>query len=242
MNSLSMDAHFTATVREVLEQHVASSHRVRRIGLGVTIASSALAIFGAAGATAAGLLLPGAPEIIPVGQTMHFEATGNNKPQLEEAPEGATAIQVDLWCDSAGSVHVVGAPTLVCAAGEEGTWMGFTAGLATSLSVESDIAWRLDARFVNSTTTPWGTNANGDTFGVINDFGEPDLIAVVAENGRDGFVYANDLADANCSNVATPEEALQCQQTQGTTDQLVPVYLSDGETVVGQFLVAGQAP
>lgn len=79
----------------------------------------------------------------------------------------------------------------------------------------------------------WGVNANGQTHGVANDNGTPDLIAAIATNGKTGYVYAHDLEQP-------APTALQSGTPPGQT-RTIPVYTSDGHTEIGQFLISSPA-
>jgi hypothetical protein len=93
--------------------------------------------------------------------------------------------------------------------------------------------WRVVATYSARTTTAWGTNDDGLTYGVANDRGTPDLLAVIATNGETGYVYSRDL------QVPEPTGL----QTGASTSKPIhlPVYTSDGHTVIGQF-IANEAP
>lgn len=90
----------------------------------------------------------------------------------------------------------------------------------------------------------YATNAQGQTFGsamsAVSPDTEPDLILVVATNGREGYVLKAELDDANGTTAAatfkSPEEALVWQSAH-TGPVSVPVYQSDGRTPVGEFTV-----
>jgi hypothetical protein len=95
---------------------------------------------------------------------------------------------------------------------------------------------------VNQETTTWGVNADGDTYGVQNENGLPDLIAVAATNGReDGYVKRADLEAADGTAAAkhfkSPEDALRWQEENERKSLGVPVYKEDGKTVIGTFVV-----
>lgn len=84
-------------------------------------------------------------------------------------------------------------------------------------------------------------NAAGLTYGsalkVSSPDAEPDLILVVATNGREGYVFKSGLDEASGSNVRSPKEAVAWQaRTEGKTVSL-PVYEADGKTKVGQFVM-----
>ncbi|KTS13628.1 hypothetical protein RSA3_03915 [Microbacterium testaceum] len=86
---------------------------------------------------------------------------------------------------------------------------------------------------------PLAVNDRGQTYGSAGAGEEPDLIAVVATNGRQGYVDADELADATGSsqNFTSPEEALRWQEERAGRAVVVPVFLSDGVTRVGDFVV-----
>lgn len=83
-------------------------------------------------------------------------------------------------------------------------------------------------------------NEEGLTYG-LEAFGA-DLILVEMENGETGYVYKEDLLTEG-DLVNTPEEALawnkekdKLMEKQGYVKK-IPVYASDGETVVGVFFI-----
>ena len=87
------------------------------------------------------------------------------------------------------------------------------------------------------------SNEAGQTYGRI-DQGvwpeyEPDLILVVATNGREGYVSKAALDEATGANVSTLEEALAWEEQRSARPAriLLPVYESDGVTDVGYFEV-----
>jgi hypothetical protein len=94
--------------------------------------------------------------------------------------------------------------------------------------------WTLTATYAQVHLTPWGTNASGQTFGVANARGEPDLISAFATNGRTGYAYSSEVGPNAWPQPANPTQALEWQQTPLVTEH-VPVYLSDGKTRIGQI-------
>lgn len=77
-------------------------------------------------------------------------------------------------------------------------------------------------------------NDNGEIYGseyFLNQIGvQPDLISAVGENGLSGYVKESDLNQ----EFHTPEELLAFEEN----DEMhtIPLYLSDGETVIGSFV------
>jgi hypothetical protein len=107
------------------------------------------------------------------------------------------------------------------------------------VSVGPGESWRVTATFLDAQPVPLAVNDRGQTYGSSGTGEEPDLIAVVATNGHQGYVDADELADATGSSLkfASPEEALRWQDERTVRAVVVPVYLSDGVTRVGDFVV-----
>ena len=86
--------------------------------------------------------------------------------------------------------------------------------------------------------TNWPRNASGMTYGSGLDAqslqDEPDLIKVEATNGTVGYSLRTDL---EAPDPSTPEEAVRLQAARAGTSQEIPVYLSDGITKVGVFVI-----
>lgn len=83
-----------------------------------------------------------------------------------------------------------------------------------------------------------GVNANGQTYGILDE-DTPDLIAVVSDNGKAGYVYASEFFTPLPS---CPEEAVTQQKARdkaiadGTyVPRSINVYESDGETLIDTF-------
>jgi len=88
------------------------------------------------------------------------------------------------------------------------------------------------------------TNANGQTYGsaadVILDEMLPDLILVIGVNENEGYVYASELnADkpSNPTEVVAYLEKLQEMKDNGIFSIIIPVYESDGETIIDEFVI-----
>jgi hypothetical protein len=90
-------------------------------------------------------------------------------------------------------------------------------------------------------------NSSGQTYGSAllanSPENEPDLILVVSDNGRTGYVLKNALDAANGTEAAqsftSPEQAIAWQTSQALQDRIVTVYSSDGKTQIGSFTVSG---
>ena len=83
----------------------------------------------------------------------------------------------------------------------------------------------------------WSRNAQGETYG-RNEYAilqTPDLIYAVNSFGLAGYVKAKDLSN----NVATPEEALKYMKSdEYLYEKRIPLYKSDGITVIGDFEIS----
>lgn len=85
------------------------------------------------------------------------------------------------------------------------------------------------------------TNESGQTYGevynvILEDY--PDLIGVIATNGKEGYVYKEEM-DGYVPQ--SPEEAVEYMNVlkglndQGIYFQIITVYEADGKTVIGEF-------
>ena len=85
-------------------------------------------------------------------------------------------------------------------------------------------------------------NKSGKTYGEIanvlpEDY--PDLIGVIATNGKEGYAYKEDFCDEYIAK--SPEDAVRYMEKlkelndRGYYFQAIPVYDIDGETVIGEF-------
>ncbi len=95
---------------------------------------------------------------------------------------------------------------------------------------------------IGSATTNWAKNAHGLTYGSGMDAkspqDEPDLIEVLATNGKVGYSLRSDLEGPDPTS---PQEALAQQVRQAGKDQVIPVYKADGTTKIGVFIVRHSA-
>ena len=85
----------------------------------------------------------------------------------------------------------------------------------------------------------FGVNAAGETFGsalkAATPEDEPDLIAVQAASGSDGYVKKDQLDDTQTPDFASPEDALAWQAAHADKPITIPVFAADGVTQVGSF-------
>jgi hypothetical protein len=114
-----------------------------------------------------------------------------------------------------------------------------TAGVDTvTIKTSPDATWSLQATYVNQVATSWGVNASGETYGVSNQQGTPDLIAVVVDQGKtQGYVERSELNCASGGDVNSLAEAATWDEVSENRNITIPVYESDGETTIGTFTV-----
>lgn len=189
-------------------------------------------------------VLPGADRVTPLSDPRVHEGEGTQTVDLGVVPGRATAIASSLVCRTPGRIKRPDGSAMICGASDVGEER--PPGLLDigSLSRPSEyvvtakpgVEWTLITYFVRTETTAWGVNPKGETFGVENDSGEPDLIAVMATNGKRGYLYADELDSATGGDVSNPKEAKEWMEGWPHEPVVLNVYESDGETVVGQFV------
>jgi len=142
---------------------------------------------------------------------------------------------------------MVSAGVIVVAAGVIGLGTGSALAIGPTLFAPSGVTTEQGINAVPMPAPTYETNSNGLTYGSAADSdkpeNEPDLIRVLATNGKEGYVKKTELEDADGTTAArsfkSPEDAVAWQYSEGLKDRTVAVYASDGETVIGEFLVVG---
>lgn len=85
-------------------------------------------------------------------------------------------------------------------------------------------------------------NANGETYGPTlpdENAEEPDLILALGEGGITGYIKVTDTDDG----VTSPEEALAYMEFAEKRDDFsIPLYMQDGETIIGEFILNNTPP
>jgi hypothetical protein len=235
--TVKMDDTYAAALRSALVDQVERSRsdgprRSRSLMLG---AGTAVVLLGGGVAVASGTLtLPGADVVRPLAASVTQEGAGTATVDLGSPPAGSTVIDIGLTCLSAGTFYTEDGASLRCDAGDAGSGtIGWQLPLrpgqqTTTIRASDGERWRLVATYSDVSTTAWGVNADGLTYGVVNSDGTPDLLAVVATNGRTGYVYSRDLAIPAPTGLQTG--------TSTTAPLRLPVYQPDGRTVIGEFV------
>lgn len=82
--------------------------------------------------------------------------------------------------------------------------------------------------------TAWPKNDLGVTYGsgadAVSYEDEPDLISIVATNGKSGYAYRTDLEGPEPSS---PAAAVAQEKARGGKPRVIPVYKVDGVTQIG---------
>lgn len=254
MNLDQMDPVFARGLRAALVQEVrtaspARSGRQHRwwLGAGVFVG---IGIAGGVGAASAGFFtLPGADIVTAVDQPVEGTYTGTQTIDIGPPREGATHIMVELICLTPGTVYFPDGGSMACSPRDVGSSSFASSPLvlgehATEIRASGpEVRYEAKVVYENRTPTDLQVNANGDTYGVTGEGEEPNLVAVIATNGKSGYSYTEDLDDASGATASRsfkgPADALAWQEKQRGKKFLVPVYESDGETLIGDYLIVG---
>jgi hypothetical protein len=246
--SVQMDVTFAEALRAALVEHVettAAPARPRRRPHLIVLSLAGLAVAGGGVAMAAQLLAPSPPGsdvVTLLAPAVVVSGSGTQTIELGPPPAGANRIDIKLACLTAGTFTTADGANLQCtnadvAAGGPGAMLYglplFAGQHSTTITAAAGSRWRLVAAYSTVQTSAWGVNARGETYGAVNAHGTPDLIAVIATNGKTGYAYAAQLLRPE-PTYTSPVDALAGQGNQ--TQFTVPVYEPDGQTVIGEFV------
>ena len=223
------------TKRSLLQRH----QRHVRLAAAAAIAVVVAAVTTGAALVASGY--PGSTTVAPLGSAVTVTRTGTSTIELGPNPSGANTVIIDVTCvsptgaiavdtTSGFSVDASGTPHIEkttggwnCATRTTTVHIkdGYLAPGGTSITVTADpgTTWTAVARYGSATTRPFEVNAHGQTYGEPNGvYGMPDLQGAQATNGKVGYVYTKPF-----------NSFMGCGY--------LPVYDSDGTTVIGQFSI-----
>jgi hypothetical protein len=249
-----MDPLFSEALRAELVARVDASlarrpRKHRRLWLGVG-AVVVVGMLGTAAAVAGGVLpLPGGQAVTVLAAPVTETHTGTATVDLGPAPDGVTNVALQLRCLTAGTFGFPDGASIRCSDSDANSRTGIaTYSLplapgqhAITIGAEPGTRWQLTATYVTQKTSAWGVNADGNTYGIQNEKGVPDLIAVSATNGRDGYVKRTELDAADGTEAArhftSPQDALRWQEERKGKSVSIPVYEADARTVIGSFVV-----
>jgi PASTA domain len=252
MTMLEMDPVFSAALREALLVTARDVPRARRrwrwrLGAGMFVGSTLVA--GGAALASGVFSQPGAPVDTPLANIVTVTHTGSATVNLGPPPAKTTNVSLTLTCRTVGTFDFPNRSSMSCdatdlsrpfpEAQQASEVVPLTPGRnAVTITTSTHASWTLQAVYVNQVTTPWGTNAAGQTYGVQNQKGTPDLIAVVVDHGKgQGYVKASELSCAERGDVNTPAQALVWDRESQNRNISIPAYKSDGSTVIGSFII-----
>jgi hypothetical protein len=192
---------------------------------------------------------PGAPSDTPQGHVVDVTRTGTSTVELGPAPTKANDISLTLTGLNIGIYKFPDGSYLGCATSDfdgpshscQATEVIRLQPSAQSITITANAStsWKLQATYITRIITPWRVNARGQTYGVPNVHGFPDLVAEVIDHGRrTGYVTSKDM---NCSP-STPAEALAYQKATQGRNISIPAYKSDGTTKIGNFIMGSAGP
>lgn len=204
----------------------------------------AVAVAGGGIAYATGVFtVPGTNVVMSLAPPATVTGAGTETVKLGAPPAKANAIEVSLACLTAGDFRFADGAGIDCAAADARAETQATYSLplapgqdTTTITATPGARWRLTATYSDVTLSAWGINASGQTYGAANANGTPDLVAVIASNGRSGYVYANQLSGPP---PMTPSQAVT---ENNSAPRTLAVYESDGTTPVGTFTTGTAGP
>jgi hypothetical protein len=245
-----MDPVFAAALRVALVATVNDTPRVRRrwrwrfgtgLFLGLTV------VVGGAALASGVLTLPGGSVNTSLGVAVTASRSGTATIDLGTPPATATDISIALTCLTPDTFTFPGG-SYQCDESDMSRSAAFrtvsdvvplTEGVnSVTVTTGASASWTLRASYVNQVTTSLGVDASGETYGVVNQKGTPDLVAVVIDDGKlDGYVKATDLNCAAGGGVESLSEAANWDKVSQDMNVTIPVYQSDGVTEIGTFFV-----
>lgn len=251
MSTTELDPIFASALRDALVAHVEATARHRRrwrwgLGLGLLAGTGVLA--GGVAVAATLLSAPGGTLNIPLGAPVTVTRTGTATVALGSPPKGTTGISWALTCLSAGSFTFTGpgGASVTCRAGSHSSDVQPLRPGRTSITVATgpSVSWRLRAEYVKTVATPFGVNAKGETYGVPEDLnGTPDLQEAPLSAGiPGGYLTTKQLTCASGGDVSNPTQAVAWDTFRQHTNTVIPVYKSDGTTVIGHYVVGPTGP
>jgi len=114
-------------------------------------------------------------------------------------------------------------------------------GVAVAMGSDSETTPAATAPNLSPTPAAWPTNANGQTYGSsagAQPGEEPDLIAVEATNGKEGYCLKGEL-NHPYNGLDRDEATAEAMNKAALSGRTIPVYESDGTTEIGEFQCGG---
>jgi hypothetical protein len=164
-------------------------------------------------------------------------------------PAGANSISFKVTCTHFGSWSIEGYGGAACGDDELGQTRSGNIPLTLSqqsivlIDMQEGTELEVTAAYSREILTDDGVNEAGQTYGPAGGSGspedEPDLIAARATNGKKGYILKTDQFLIDMTGGTTQAELDEYINVTGRADRLIPVYESDGKTVIGEFLIVG---
>ncbi len=247
MNSTSnLNSDFADAVRAELVAIGTKKSRLQQHQRHTRLVVSGIIVIAVVGATTGAAVIinnfPGTTSVAPVGHVVSATHTGTATIDLGPAPSGSNSVILDVTCISnTGNITVPATPGVTQDASgkiansmtEWGEWDcarrsstvhikdGYLSPGSTSITVTADpgTTWKALAQYGDTTTSAWGINAHGQTYGASNKKnGSPDLQGAQGTNGKLGYINVNEW-----------------DSFMGTG--YINLYESDGTTVIGKFSI-----
>ncbi|MFC4241825.1 hypothetical protein ACFOYW_00450 [Gryllotalpicola reticulitermitis] len=248
MSAATMDPVFAAAVERELATLGAGKSRLerrQRRTRTLTILLGGIALAGAiTGAAAVVSQLPGTTTTESLSNPVSVTHTGTGTIDLGPAPAHAAAVILHIQCLSTGTIRFVTEPQGPYDVGPDYAGMTCTGTKPTPTNLNHITAkdaqlppagstsititatpgtkWTATARYASQAISPWKVNAHGQTYGVDNKYGQPDLQSAQATNGKLGYIYTKDFLN--------PKR------------QPPTVYASNGTTVLGHLRIESDTP
>ena len=233
----TMDPVFAANVEREMEAIGTGRSRLQRHQRRTRTASivgGSLALVGALPGAAIISGLPGQTTVTSFGEPVSGSYPGTTIVDLGPIPAGAERVILDVTCTEFGKIEVPTNPGPADSRSGSVYWecsdpirekstvhvdnglLPADGGTTITITADPGTPWTVVARYGSASSTPWGVNAHGETYGVPNENGIPDLVSAQATNGEVGY---------------TRESESLAFEGEG----YLRVYKSDGETVIGWF-------
>jgi hypothetical protein len=121
------------------------------------------------------------------------------------------------------------------------TTLTLTLGAVVGVGTGSVISAASTPQVFTPNQSSYPTNANGQTYGsALGATTPPDLVQAFATNGHVGYVSESQLLSASGGDETTPAEAI-AWDSEANQSTNIPVYESNGTTVIGSFSISGNA-
>jgi hypothetical protein len=242
----SVDPVFAAALRRELVAHVSAKPRRIRHRLPIALGVGALALGGTVAATH---LATADSAAAPLAEPVVVNGVGATDVVLPGAPAGATYLRFELTCydgprcysplgglDGRSSFVKVERGAVPLTDTYDPSYGQIIAPLDPQQGFPVDVApgthWRLYAVYTDTLDPALAHAGPGKTLlvGIPNNVDIPDLVPLVATNGRAGYVDYRLLTTSRATVLDGTRPELT---SDGTRQPPLPVYGDDGTTVIG---------